>query len=74
MAEYITELFDDKLSGIPLLAWQKFLGIFTEKQTPENLVAGLDRLAAAYAVPGATAEQSALIRNKMKELGTLISE
>lgn len=41
MSDYISELFDDKLSGIPIWAWQKFLLLFTEGQTTEKVQAGL---------------------------------
>jgi len=30
MEDYIAELFEEKLAGIQLLAWQQFLSIFTE--------------------------------------------
>jgi hypothetical protein len=32
MDEYIGDLFDEKLAGIPIIAWQRFLSIFTESR------------------------------------------
>ena len=46
MGDYVKELFDDTLAGIPLWAWQKFLLLFTEEQTAEKIQAGLNRLEA----------------------------
>jgi len=73
MSAYIDELFQDKLSGIPLLAWQRFLGLFTESQTATDLANGLSRLALAYpaeTLPEAQAEQ---VRQKLAELAAILS-
>ena len=72
MENYIDELFEDKLSGIPLLAWQKFLGLFTENQTPETLTAGLTRLAAAYPESGLTKKTATEVRQKLSELSAIL--
>ena len=47
MDEYIAELFDERLAGIPVFAWQKFLALFTERQTTDDIAKGMDRLEAA---------------------------
>jgi hypothetical protein len=73
MEQYISELFDDKLSGIPLLAWQKFLGLFTESQTSVTLERGLSNLARAYPSNTAGAERAEAIRAKLAELALLIA-
>mgnify|MGYP006272461887 CR=1 FL=1 len=71
MDSYIAELFDDKLAGIPLWAWQKFLLLFTEGQTTETVQAGLDALAArAGTVP--EAERTDLA-DKFREIGDMIA-
>ena len=49
MDKYMVELFDDKLVGIPLSAWQKFLSLFTESHSSVDVARALDRLAAAFA-------------------------
>ena len=72
METYIDELFADKLSGIPLSAWQKFLGLFTESQTAAELANGLNRLALAYpadVMPEGKAEQ---VRQKLAELTAIL--
>ncbi|MBS0480261.1 MAG: hypothetical protein JSR79_13315 [Proteobacteria bacterium] len=48
MVSYISELFDDKLAGIPLSAWQRFLGLFTESRSNADVERGLDRLALSF--------------------------
>jgi hypothetical protein len=71
MDSYIAELFDDKLAGIPLWAWQKFLLLFTEGQTTETVQAGLDALATrAGTVPDT---ERADLADKFREIGDMIA-
>ena len=56
MDSYIKELFDDKLAGIPLWAWQRFLSLFTESQTTSDVIRGLDALASSLATSTHNAE------------------
>jgi len=43
--EYKTELFGERLAGIPLSSWQRFLKIFTENSSLEKMDRQLDILA-----------------------------
>lgn len=71
MDSYIAELFNDKLAGIPLWAWQKFLLLFTEGQTTETVQSGLTALAArAGAAP---VEARADLADKFREIGDIIA-
>lgn len=73
MDDYIKELFDNKLAGIPLWAWQKFLSLFTESQTPDDVLRGLDALANSIvpAVPSTDAQER--LREKFREISGIIS-
>ena len=72
MELYIKELFEDKLSGIPLSAWQYFLKIFSEGQSASGLDTGLQRLASAFAATALSAAKQQLIRDKFDELAALL--
>jgi|GEM_PF-5082522 len=48
MDEYIKGLFHEELSGIPLSAWQKFLAIFSEDRTEQEITHALNRLAIEF--------------------------
>ena len=43
MDAYMQEVYQEKLSGIPLSAWQCFLALFSEDRTEEDLLRSLDR-------------------------------
>lgn len=45
MDDYMKELRKETLSGIPISAWQKFLKIFSEEQTEDEIARGLNELA-----------------------------
>lgn len=45
MDTYMEEVYREKLSGIPLFAWQRFLSLFSEERTEEEVLRGLDRMA-----------------------------
>lgn len=70
MDSYIAELFDDKLSGVPLWAWQKFLLLFTEAQTSEKVLAGLDALAVRAGAVTKDARDD--LAAKFREIGDII--
>lgn len=44
MDKYMTEIDKQKLSGIPVLAWRKFLSIFSEDWKDEGISRGLERI------------------------------
>lgn len=44
MDDYMTTLFREALSGIPLAAWQKFLSLFSEDRTLEEVMHALERI------------------------------
>ena len=73
MDEYIDNLFDEKLAGIPLGAWQKFLALLTENQTQDEISRGLEALASniSQSVPSTQAREA--IRDKLKEIVGMIS-
>jgi hypothetical protein len=52
MDAYITELFREELSGIPLSAWQEFFAIFTEHKTPQEVARSVERIAREYGKRG----------------------
>ena len=45
MDSYINRLFQEEISGIPLSAWQRFLSIFSENWSEENVTHILDQIA-----------------------------
>lgn len=73
MDSYIKELFDDKLAGIPLWAWQRFLSLFTESQTTSDVIRGLDALASGLSTATHDAEVQEQLREKFREIGDIIS-
>lgn len=73
MDDYIEELYEDKLAGIPLWAWQKFLALFTESQTAEDVLRGLDSLARGIAPAALSPEAQERLREKFWEIGDIVS-
>ncbi|MBM3083303.1 hypothetical protein IMF23_07630 [Chelatococcus daeguensis] len=73
MDSYIKELFDDKLAGIPLWAWQRFLSLFTESQTTSDVIRGLDALASGLSTATHITEVQERLREKFREIGDIIS-
>ena len=74
MDGYITKLFDEKLVGIPLRAWQRFLALFTENQTTGEVLRGLDLLARRIAIAGPSADAQERLREKLLEIGDIIAD
>lgn len=73
MDTFIAELFEDRLAGISLDAWQKFLALFTENNSPIAISAGLDRLALALSLGRAETDQNA-IQQKFSEIADLLKK
>lgn len=71
MDAYIAELFDDRLAGIPLSAWQRFLAIFTESHSATDVSNGIDRLAASFSKSAEPANGDS-IREKFSEIADLL--
>lgn len=73
MDAYIVELFDERLVGIPLSAWQRFFSIFTESGSSDYIEKALERL--ANSVLGASKQEpetkTALFK-KFQEIASLI--
>ena len=74
MDDYISELFEERLAGIPLVAWQKFLGLFTEGRSTDDVLRALDRLTASIAATGSTPAISEKIEQKFREIVSLLFE
>jgi len=72
MEDYIVELFEEKLAGIQLAAWQQFLAIFTESATDKDIDVALQRIAKATASATGDPEASKLLANKFREIAELI--
>ena len=73
MDNYIELLFDENLAGIPLWAWQRFLALFTESRTVDDVRHGLDALADWVATEAPSAETQALLLEKFREIGEIIA-
>ena len=73
MDSYIKELFDDRLAGIPLSAWQKFLSLFTENQTTDEVLRKLETFSGGVALSALTEEAQRAIRDKLFEIGEILS-
>ncbi len=72
MDDYMKQLFAERLSGIPLSAWQKFLSIFTEGSSHEEIENALKRLAAPLA-NNMDATRLEAIKRALTDLASLIS-
>lgn len=71
MDSYIGKLLDEKLAGIPLWAWQRFLCLFTERWSNETVQAGLDELETrAVSIPS---DDRAELATKLREIGNIIA-
>lgn len=71
MDGYMAQLFDERLTGIPLSAWQRFLSIFTESSSAEEIERSLQRIAELFAA-GQSGESASLIQEKLGEIASLI--
>ncbi len=74
MEEYISQLFEEKLAGIQLAAWQRFLSIFTEGVTDKDIDAALQRIADHIASTVDEPDVSQQLAEKFREVANLIEE
>jgi len=72
MEEYIAQLFEEKLAGIQLSAWQRFLSIFTEGVTDKDIDAALQKIADNVARTVDDPEASKRLAEKFREIANLI--
>jgi len=72
MEDYITTLFEEKLAGIQLAAWQRFLSIFTEGVTDNDIDAALQKIADNVASTIDDPEASRKLAERFREIASLI--
>jgi len=75
MDEYMAGLKREKLSGIPLDAWQRFLSSFREDRTAESIARELDRLVAevGQSTSSLSAEDIENIRTHLLEIVKILA-
>lgn len=74
MDDYIATLRNEEIVGIPIWAWQRFLGMFSQDWREENVVSALrnlERLASDDDEP-LTASQLATVREKLIEIADVV--
>ena len=74
MNSYIEELFADRLAGIPLFAWQKFLALFTEGLSDTDITRSLDKLAATITAKNKKRKNVQLSDEMLRVLVTKLRE
>ncbi len=75
MDDYMVELFDERLAGIPLFAWQRFLSLFTESHTRADVERGLDAVAGLLSgAPHLSAAAAKNAAEKFREIADLLAE
>lgn len=76
MNDYMNELRREKLSGIPLDAWQKFLSFFKEERQDENISRDIDRLLAdvGNATPALSAGEVTRIRENVSQILAILEK
>jgi hypothetical protein len=76
MNTYIVVLFEQRLAGIPLSAWQRFFRLFSQDWTEDRVIRALDRMAAEADVAGGPIPLETLraASAKLAELGALLEE
>lgn len=75
MDDYIATLRNEEIVGIPIWAWQRFLGMFSQDWREENVTSALralERLAEQQNDP-VTAGQLAAVRDKLVEITEMVS-
>jgi len=72
MEEYISQLFEEKLAGIQLASWQKFLSLFTEGATDKHVDAALQKIARNVAGSVDDPEASKKLAEKFREIAGII--
>ena len=75
MDPYMEDLFQERLSGITLAAWQRFLSIFTESSSTEEVDRALERLSTLLSTASqASTEQATALQQKLRELAELLDK
>lgn len=74
--EYMKLLRQEKLSGIPIDAWQKFLSFFKEERQDENISRDLDRLLTEVGkvTPTLSAEEVIQIRENVSQIFAILEK
>jgi hypothetical protein len=74
MDAYMSQLRREKLSGIPLDAWQRFLSFFKEERQDENISRDIDRLLveAGSATPTLSADELTQIRENVSQIFSIL--
>jgi hypothetical protein len=74
MEEYISQLFEEKLAGIQLSAWQQFFAIFTEGVTNEDVDAALQKIAKRAASTVGDPGGAKMLAEKFREIAEILEE
>jgi len=74
MEDYIAELFEEKLAGIQLLAWQRFLSVFTENVSSNEIDKAIERTARNSASSVPDVKTASELVKKFREIAALIEE
>ncbi len=74
--EYMNQLRQEKLSGIPIDAWQRFLSFFKEERQDENISRDIDRLLfeVGKATPALAAEEIIQIRENVSQIFAILEK
>lgn len=74
--EYMSQLRREKLSGIPIDAWQRFLGFFKEERYDENISRDLDRLLVEIGevTPALSDEDITQIRENVSQIFAILEK
>ena len=72
--DYVKRLFNENLACIPLWAWQRFLALFTESQTADDVQRRLDTLAKMVAPETMTDETKDRLLEKFREIAEIIAD
>ena len=74
--EYMNQLRREKLSGIPIDAWQKFLSFFKEERQDENISRDIDRLLSEVgkATHTLSAEEITQIRENVSQIFAILQK
>ena len=75
MDGYMKELFEDRLAGIQLWAWQRFLSLFTASHSAEDVSRALDGIADDIAKQGKkqiSEDRRAALSEKFREISEIL--
>lgn len=72
MEGYIAKLFEEKLAGIRLSAWQQFFSIFTENVSSDEIDSALERIAKNAAASVSDVKTASELAKKFREIAALI--